>query len=63
MNIIPFLILISLTLTILFVDHEQLKLFSYMVQPFNSITPLPVPLKKRRIAIITAEDRDYPFIT
>jgi hypothetical protein len=62
MNIIPFLILVSLTLTILFVDHEQLKLFSYMLQPFTSIKPLPVPLKKRRIAIITAEDRDYPFI-
>ena len=62
MNTIPCLILVILTLIIVFMDHEQLQLFGYSVQPFNSIKVVPVPFKKRKIAIITAEDRDYLFI-
>jgi hypothetical protein len=61
MNIIVILLVIF-TLIILFVDHEQLKLLGYMIQPFNSIKRNPVPFKKRKIAIITAEDRDYQFV-
>jgi len=61
MNIVVILLVIF-TLIILFTDHEQLKLFGYMIQPFNSIERNPVPFKKRKIAIITAEDRDYQFV-
>ena len=62
MKVLPVLILVVLTLIIILMDHEQLKLLAYSIQPFNYIKKESVPFKKRKIAIITAEDRDYPYV-
>jgi len=59
------MILILLTLIIIliiFIDLEQIKLWFYAIIPFKNENLEITPFKKRKIAIITAEDRDFPFI-
>jgi len=60
-NIIIIIFLIILILFVVF-GVDQIKYYWYFVQPFNGIFLDPVSLKKRKIAIITAEDRDDEYI-
>ena len=61
MNTIIYLIVLLIILILIIIHKNQFKWFrSLFIHIKNTFEP--VPYKKRKILIITAENRDYDFI-